>query len=291
MNRPSRSGLPQDHDGRGEGTSMKAETFLPGGGCIPAEDETEEYTPKEDEPFMNERQLEYFRRKLLNWKNSTARREQADDRGAAGQHPQHPRHRRPCQRGDRPRAGTAHPGPAAQACRQDRRGAAADRGRRVRLLRGDGRPDLAQAARRAADRDAEPRGAGAPRAAREGAPRRLSCRGGGRRRGLRRAGAKAPARCVSVGRSWSWAAASPGSRRRWRWQGGASRRGCWSGRRRWARSARGSRSRRTAWRCWARWDLTQRCGRPGWRRRRWSWSGPRTGGAWCAWASPGATGC
>lgn len=32
---------------------MKAETFLP-----------EDYRPAEDEPFMNERQLEYFRRKL-----------------------------------------------------------------------------------------------------------------------------------------------------------------------------------------------------------------------------------
>jgi DnaK suppressor protein len=36
---------------------MKAEVFLP-----------EDYRPAEDEPFMNERQLEYFRRKLLNWK-------------------------------------------------------------------------------------------------------------------------------------------------------------------------------------------------------------------------------
>lgn len=36
---------------------MKVEAFLP-----------EDYTPAEDEPFMNERQLEYFRRKLLQWK-------------------------------------------------------------------------------------------------------------------------------------------------------------------------------------------------------------------------------
>ena len=36
---------------------MKAETFLP-----------KDYMPAEDEPFMNERQLEYFRRKLLAWK-------------------------------------------------------------------------------------------------------------------------------------------------------------------------------------------------------------------------------
>jgi len=37
---------------------MKAEVFLP-----------EDYRPAEDEPFMNERQLEYFRRKLIALKN------------------------------------------------------------------------------------------------------------------------------------------------------------------------------------------------------------------------------
>lgn len=37
---------------------MKQEVFLP-----------EDYCPAEDEPFMNDRQLEYFRRKLLDWKN------------------------------------------------------------------------------------------------------------------------------------------------------------------------------------------------------------------------------
>ncbi|WP_048597372.1 MULTISPECIES: RNA polymerase-binding protein DksA [Nereida] len=37
---------------------MKAETFLP-----------DDYRPAEDEPFMNDRQLEYFRRKLLAWKH------------------------------------------------------------------------------------------------------------------------------------------------------------------------------------------------------------------------------
>ncbi len=36
---------------------MKQEMFLP-----------EDYRPAEDEPFMNDRQAEYFRRKLLNWK-------------------------------------------------------------------------------------------------------------------------------------------------------------------------------------------------------------------------------
>ena len=28
----------------------------------------DDYTPAEDEPFMNDRQVEYFRRKLLNWR-------------------------------------------------------------------------------------------------------------------------------------------------------------------------------------------------------------------------------
>ena len=37
---------------------MKAEVFLP-----------DDYRPAEDEPFMNERQMEYFRRKLLAWKS------------------------------------------------------------------------------------------------------------------------------------------------------------------------------------------------------------------------------
>jgi DnaK suppressor protein len=37
--------------------AMKPEIFLP-----------DDYRPAEDEPFMNDRQLEYFRRKLLVWK-------------------------------------------------------------------------------------------------------------------------------------------------------------------------------------------------------------------------------
>jgi DnaK suppressor protein len=40
-----------------ESAVMKPEVFLP-----------EDYRPAEDEPFMNDRQLEYFRRKLIVWK-------------------------------------------------------------------------------------------------------------------------------------------------------------------------------------------------------------------------------
>jgi DnaK suppressor protein len=32
-----------------------------------------DYKPAEDEPFMNERQIEYFRQKLLNWKEEILR--------------------------------------------------------------------------------------------------------------------------------------------------------------------------------------------------------------------------
>src|SRR6201995_2374764 len=35
--------------------------------------ETPDYRPTEDEPFMNERQLEYFKQKLLNWKEDILR--------------------------------------------------------------------------------------------------------------------------------------------------------------------------------------------------------------------------
>ena len=41
-----------------EGMNMKQDVVL-----------SEDYTPAEDEPFMNERQVEYFRRKLLAWKS------------------------------------------------------------------------------------------------------------------------------------------------------------------------------------------------------------------------------
>ncbi|MGJ8611260.1 MAG: RNA polymerase-binding protein DksA [Octadecabacter sp.] len=37
---------------------MKAESFLP-----------DDYVPVESEPFMNERQTEYFRRKLITWRS------------------------------------------------------------------------------------------------------------------------------------------------------------------------------------------------------------------------------
>ena len=38
-----------------------------------AEIDVQEYRPSYDEPFMNERQLEYFRRKLIEWKEDIVR--------------------------------------------------------------------------------------------------------------------------------------------------------------------------------------------------------------------------
>lgn len=38
-----------------------------------SEAEVEDYRPSEDEPFMNDRQRDYFRRKLLDWKNEILR--------------------------------------------------------------------------------------------------------------------------------------------------------------------------------------------------------------------------
>lgn len=52
------SGKSPKATGSDRGADMKVEVFLP-----------DDYRPAEDEPFMNERQLEYFRRKLLAWKN------------------------------------------------------------------------------------------------------------------------------------------------------------------------------------------------------------------------------
>ena len=45
-------------DGRKGNDDMKAEVFLP-----------DDYRPAEDEPFMNERQTEYFRKKLTDWRD------------------------------------------------------------------------------------------------------------------------------------------------------------------------------------------------------------------------------
>ncbi len=49
--------IEQSASGKNKGRKMKAEVFL-----------QDDYRPAEDEPFMNPRQVEYFRRKLIAWK-------------------------------------------------------------------------------------------------------------------------------------------------------------------------------------------------------------------------------
>ncbi len=49
----------------------------------------DDYRPSDDEPFMNDRQREYFRKKLLDWKEEILRssRETLENLQDSGQHP------------------------------------------------------------------------------------------------------------------------------------------------------------------------------------------------------------
>jgi DnaK suppressor protein len=49
----------------------------------------DDYRPSEDEPFMNDRQLSYFRKKLMDWKGEILRssRETLENLQDSGQHP------------------------------------------------------------------------------------------------------------------------------------------------------------------------------------------------------------
>src|SRR3569833_1180051 len=100
-------------------------------------------------------------------------RVEAHPAGSAGGERQPPRPRRPRVVGNRPGHRTACPRPPAQADLQDRRGAPAQRRQHLWLLRGDRRADFAEAARSPSDRDTVGGGAGTPREAREGLPRRI----------------------------------------------------------------------------------------------------------------------
>jgi DnaK suppressor protein len=47
-----------------------------GGGHLPTPVNDDDYRPSTDEPFMNARQVEYFRRKLIDWKEQILREAQ-----------------------------------------------------------------------------------------------------------------------------------------------------------------------------------------------------------------------
>src|SRR4028118_2228839 len=116
----------------------------------------EGYRPSDDEPFMNDRQREYFRRKLIRWKGEILREAQETLATLQSENENHPdladrassETDRPAEL--RPRAGAragrpgrraARPRPPAEAHRQDRLRVVADRGRVLRLLRGGRRAD------------------------------------------------------------------------------------------------------------------------------------------------------
>jgi DnaK suppressor protein len=52
-----------------EGQRYKAAAPEGGRSAVMASTMTKEYRPSDDEPFMNDRQLDYFRRKLIAWKD------------------------------------------------------------------------------------------------------------------------------------------------------------------------------------------------------------------------------
>ncbi len=132
-----------------------------------------DYRPSDDEPFMNERQRDYFRRKLLSWKPDILREAQDTIANLQAENENHPDladlASSETDQAIELRARDRH----AQADLQDRCGADADRGWVLRLLRGDGRAHLAPPPRCPPDRDVVAGGARAARAPRARLPRRL----------------------------------------------------------------------------------------------------------------------
>ena len=123
---------------------------------------------------MNERQKSYFRAKLVTWKTDILSEARETLEILQQENANHP------DLADRASSETDR---AIELRARDRQrkliakidvGAAADRGRHLRLLRGDRRADRAEASRRPPDRHPVDRGAGAPRAPRESLSRRLN---------------------------------------------------------------------------------------------------------------------
>ena len=125
------------------------------------------YKPSEKEPFMNERQKEYFRRKLTAWRESILAESKETLAALQNESENHP------DIADRASSETDR---AIELRARDRQRkliakieaalARIDDGN-LRLLHRNRRSDLASATRCAADRDAVGRGAGAPRTARD----------------------------------------------------------------------------------------------------------------------------
>ena len=131
------------------------------------------YHPSDREPFMNERQREYFRNKLLAWKEDILKEAQETLQHLQDENQNHPDFRRSRLRGDGAGDRAAGARSSAQADRQDRCCPAAHRRWYLRLLRGDRRADLAATPRSAPDRNPVDHCPGGPRTARTRLSRRL----------------------------------------------------------------------------------------------------------------------
>jgi DnaK suppressor protein len=57
---------------------------------------TKNYRPSDKEPFMNERQREYFRAKLLAWREDILKEAKETLAAPSGREPESPRYRGPC---------------------------------------------------------------------------------------------------------------------------------------------------------------------------------------------------
>ena len=145
----------------------------PGNGAAAGADK-KNYRPTEKEPFMNERQRDYFRERLLAWREDILKEAKETLQHLQDENQNHP------DLADRASSETDR---AIELRARDRQrkvinkidaALRAHRGRHLRLLRGDRRADRAQAPRGAPDRHAVGRGAGASRAPRARLPRRLS---------------------------------------------------------------------------------------------------------------------
>ena len=122
------------------------------------------YRPTDKEPFMNERQREYFRVKLLDWREDILKEAKETLQHLQDESQNHP------DLADRASSETDR---AIELRARDRQrkliskidsAPRADRARHLRLLRGDRRADRDQAPRSPPDRDDDRRGAGTPRA-------------------------------------------------------------------------------------------------------------------------------
>ena len=150
-----------------------------GGGAAPHKNDhknDKNYRPSDKEPFMNERQREYFRQSCSIWKDEILREAKETLAHLQTENENHP------DLADRASSETDR---AIELRARDRQrkliakieeALVAPRRRQLRLLRGNRRADLAQAARGTPDRDALGRGAGAPRAARAHLPGRVTTR-------------------------------------------------------------------------------------------------------------------